>query len=210
MPKLALVTLLQLTASEKLTDTVVAMPIEVPPVAGVVLETVGGVVSAAAVDAKLAVTDAACVIVTVQAPVPVQAPLQPLKVALAPGVAFSVTTVPDAKFCVHDAPQLSPAGVAIATVPLPVPALATVSVYFGFSVKVALAAWFALIVRLQVATLLLAQAPPHDANWKPSAGVAVSVVAVPVSRLTAQVAPQFNPPVDEVMLPEPVLVAVSV
>ena len=43
---------------------------------------------------KLAVTDCAALIVTVQMPVPVHAPLQPPKVEPAAGVAVRVTGVP--------------------------------------------------------------------------------------------------------------------
>ena len=47
------------------------------------------------VGVKVAVTVAAAVRVTVQAPVPMQpSPLQPLKMAFAAGVALSVTSVP--------------------------------------------------------------------------------------------------------------------
>src|SRR5262245_66505469 len=59
---------------------------------------------------KVAVTDIAALIVTVQVPVPVQAPLQPVKVAPAAGVAVSVTAVPLLKAAEHVAPQLMPAG----------------------------------------------------------------------------------------------------
>jgi hypothetical protein len=43
---------------------------------------------------KVAVTERAWLIVTVQAPVPEQSPLQPAKVEPAVGVGVSVTTVP--------------------------------------------------------------------------------------------------------------------
>jgi hypothetical protein len=43
---------------------------------------------------KVAVTDRAWLIVTVQAPVPVQSPLQPANVEPAAAVGVSVTTVP--------------------------------------------------------------------------------------------------------------------
>ena len=43
---------------------------------------------------KVAVTVVAALMLTVQAPVPVHAPVQPLKVEPAAGVAVSVTTVP--------------------------------------------------------------------------------------------------------------------
>src|SRR5207249_2757507 len=80
---------------------------------------------------KVAVTVVAAERVTVQAPVPEQLPpLQPVKVEPAAGVAVSVTAVPLAKLAVHVAPQVMPAG-ALVTVPLPVPALLTVSAKVG-------------------------------------------------------------------------------
>src|SRR2546422_8375468 len=57
-------------------------------------------------------------------------PVQPVKVEPAAGVAVSVTAVPLAKLAVHVAPQVMPAG-ALVTVPLPVPALLTVSAKIG-------------------------------------------------------------------------------
>ena len=56
-----------------------------------------------------------------------QAPLQPVKLEPAAGVAVSVTVVPLAKSVAQVAPQAMPAG-ELATEPFPVPALATVSV----------------------------------------------------------------------------------
>ena len=58
---------------------------------------------------------------TWQVPVPVQSPLQPVKVEPPAGVAVSVTRVPELKL----APQEMPAGL-LETVPEPVPDLATV------------------------------------------------------------------------------------
>jgi hypothetical protein len=77
--------------------------------------------------AKLAPTDLAALIVTVQAPVPEQLPLQPAKVAVADGVAVSVTTVPLVNEAEHVVPHEIPAGLLV-TVPVPVPASDTVSV----------------------------------------------------------------------------------
>src|SRR5437588_2390163 len=80
---------------------------------------------------KVAVTEVAAFIVTLQVPVPVQPPpLQPVKVEPAPGAAVSVTTVPGVKEAEHVAPQEIPAGLLV-TVPLPAPALETVSVEPG-------------------------------------------------------------------------------
>ena len=76
---------------------------------------------------KLAVTARAELIVTVQAPVPVQLPLQPVKVEPATGAAVKVTMVPVANAAEQLAPQEMPAG-ALVTVPVPTPVLLTVSV----------------------------------------------------------------------------------
>ncbi len=80
-----------------------------------------------AVAVKVAVTVFAASSVTVQGPVPLQAPLQPVKVEPEAGVAVRVTTVPVAKDAEQVEPQLMPAG-ALVTVPEPVPAPTTVSV----------------------------------------------------------------------------------
>src|SRR5438034_11842158 len=74
---------------------------------------------------KVAVTVVAAESVTVQAPVPEQPPLQPVKVEPAAGTAVSVTAVPFVKLAEQVAPQVIPAGVLV-TVPMPVPALETV------------------------------------------------------------------------------------
>src|SRR6266850_2369084 len=76
--------------------------------------------------AKVAVTARAAVIVTLQAPVPVQLPLQPEKVEPAAGAAVKVTVGPMVNEAVQVVPQEMPAGLLV-TVPLPAPALETVS-----------------------------------------------------------------------------------
>ena len=75
---------------------------------------------------NVAVTAALPVKVTLQVPVPVQAPDQPANVEVAFGTAVSVTMVPLVKLALHIAPQLMPAGL-LMIVPAPVPALWTVS-----------------------------------------------------------------------------------
>jgi hypothetical protein len=76
---------------------------------------------------KVAVTLVAALIGTLQAPLPLHAPLHAVKVEPLEGVAVSVTAVPCAKVVLHTVPQLMPAG-ELVTVPLPVPASATDSV----------------------------------------------------------------------------------
>ncbi len=77
----------------------------------------------------MAVTVVAALIVTVQVAVPEQPPpLQPEKVEPAAGAAVKVTEVPLANLVEQPMPpQTMPAG-ALVTVPLPAPALLTVSV----------------------------------------------------------------------------------
>src|SRR5439155_25510776 len=85
---------------------------------------------------KVAVTVVAAETVTVQGPVPAQPPpVQPVKVEPAAGAAVRVTVVPLVKLAAQVAPQLIPTG-ALVTVPLPAPALLTVSAKVG-SVNVA-------------------------------------------------------------------------
>ena len=77
---------------------------------------------------KVAVTEVAAVIVTVQVPVPLQPPpFQPVKVEPAAGVAVRVTAVPVVNAAEHVVPQEIPAGLLV-TVPLPAPDWETVSV----------------------------------------------------------------------------------
>ena len=60
------------------------------------------------------------------ATVPLQAPLQPVKLEPGAATAVSVTLAPFAKSSSQVAPQTMPAGLLV-TEPLPVPALTTVS-----------------------------------------------------------------------------------
>src|SRR5436309_3078665 len=97
---------------------------------------------------KVAVTVVAAETVTPHDPVPEHPPpAQPVKVEPAAAVAVSVTAVPLAKRGAPVAPQLIPAG-ELVTVPLPVPALLTVSAKVGRA-KVAVTVVAALRVTVQ-------------------------------------------------------------
>src|SRR5213592_1808343 len=175
----------------------VRVPEIVAPAVGVMMEAAGGVMSV-----NVAVTVVAALTVTVQAPGPEQPPpLQPLKVEPAAGAAVSVTAVPLAKLAAQVAPQVMPAGLLV-TLPAPVPALETVSVKVC-RVKVAVTVVAALRVTVQAPGP--EQPPPlQPLKVEPAAGAAVSVTAVPLVKLAAQVAPQVMPAGLLVTVPAPV------
>jgi len=75
---------------------------------------------------KVAVTASAAFIVSVQVPVPLQAPDQLTKYAPLLGTGVSFTTVPAAKAALQVGAHVMPAGLLV-TVPLEVPANVTVS-----------------------------------------------------------------------------------
>ncbi len=86
---------------------------------------------------KVAVTMVAEFTVTLQVPVPVQAPPQPVNAIPASGAAVRITGVPAVNENEHVAPQLIPAGLLV-TVPVPVPNFETVSASCGVKVAVTL------------------------------------------------------------------------
>src|SRR5258706_3908322 len=157
-------------------------------------------------------TLAAAFMVTVQAPVPEHAPVQPVKVEPAVGVGVSVTIVPWLKLALQVAPQLMPAGV-LATVPVPVPLRVTLSANGGGGagplLKFAVAVTAELIVRLQLP--VPEQAPLQPVKVEPAFGVAMRVMTVFARRSEKQALPQSNPAGFEVTRPAPVpaLVIVS-
>lgn len=148
---------------------------------------------------KVAVTDLAASIVTVQVPVPVQVPDQPVKSESDVGAAERVTMVPTAKVAVQLAPQLIPAGDDV-TVPLPLPVLATPNE--KVLVKVAVTDLPAFMVTVQVTPLALSH-PAHAVKIESAAGVAVRVTTVPVTKAPEQVTPQSIPAGEEVTVPAP-------
>jgi hypothetical protein len=152
--------------------------------------------------AKVAVTDAAAVMAIVQVPVPLQpAPLQPVNVEPPAGAAVSVTDVPWPKLAEQVPPHEMPPGLEV-TVPLPVPALVTPSVYV-LSVKVAVTDAAAVTVTAQV-PVPEQPAPLQPANVEPAVGAAVSVTVVPWPKLAEQVPPHEMPPGLDVTVPAPV------
>src|SRR3989449_11559676 len=93
-----------------------------------------------------------------------------------------------------------PAG-ALVTVPLPVPALETVSAKVG-RVKVAVTVVAAETVTTH-APVPEQPAPLQPPKVEPAAGAAVSATAVPLVKLAAQVAPQVMPAGGLVTAPAP-------
>jgi hypothetical protein len=124
---------------------------------------------------KIAVTLLAWVMVTRHVPVPLQAPVQPVKAERYPGVAVRVTSEPYPKLALHVLPQLMPLGLLV-TVPVPVPDFETVKLNI-WSVKIAVTSRAWVIVTLQVPVPV--QAPLQPAKVEPVAGVAVRVTGVP-------------------------------
>ncbi len=159
---------------------------------------------------NVAVTVLAVLMLTTQVlVVPVQAPDQPPKVEPLADAASSVTELFSAKAELQVAPQLMPDGL-LTTVPLPVPALVTVSVG-GPPTNVAVTVLAVLMLTTQVLVVPV-QAPDHPPKVEPLAGAAVSVTEVFSAKLALHVVPQLMPDglLVTVPLPVPALVTVSV
>src|SRR5579872_2645140 len=157
---------------------------------------------------NVAVTALAADMVTLQVPVPEQAPLQPAKVEPAAAVSLRVTTVPLLKFALQVPGQEIPAGLLL-TVPVPVPANVTESAKVVTEVlKVAVTALAAVMVTLQVP--VPEQAPLQPAKVDPAAAVAVRVTGVPLAKLALQVLGQVMPAGLLLTDPEPVPASVTV
>jgi hypothetical protein len=107
---------------------------------------------------------------TVQAPVPVQAPLQPRKTELLEGVGVSVTLVFTSYIFEHVLPQLIPAGLDV-IVPVPVPVLDVVSVYC--LTKFAVTLFTAVISTKHLLFASIELQPDQELNLVPESGVAV-------------------------------------
>ena len=122
---------------------------------------------------KVAVTLCAEFILTMQLPVPVQTPLQPVKVEVASAAAVNVTDDPDEYVAEHVEPQLMPPTLLV-TVPEPVPAFVIVNM-FGFFVNVTLTDFAESTVTMHGPVPV--QAPLHPVNEDVLSGVAVKVTS---------------------------------
>jgi hypothetical protein len=123
---------------------------------------------------NVAVTFCAAVMVTVHVPTPEHPPpLQPANVEPTDGAALSCTNVPYVYGSVQSAPQETPAGFEV-TVPAPVPAFATVSVYeTGVQVKSPPIALLQLPFAIRVCT-------HHETGFPAVIGDQVYVLPVPL------------------------------
>jgi hypothetical protein len=130
---------------------------------------------------NVAVTARACVIDTVHAPVPEQAPLQPAKLAPLPAAAVSVTEVPLAKLPLQVLPQLMPP-VFDVTVPVPLPAFVTASVKLTPELLNVAVTLRAAVIDTVHAVAVPLHAPPQPPNVDPLAAAAVSVTDTIVQR----------------------------
>jgi hypothetical protein len=158
-------------------------------------------VYAVAVPPNVAVTVVALSSVTTHAPVPLQPPpLQPLKVAPGAGVSDSVICVPERNVALHVIRQLIPVG-ELVTVPVPVPAKATVSTVGTETAKFAVTD--VLVPRVTTHGPRPAQAPLHPVNAEPEAGVGVKVTCVPLANMKVHAVPQSIPAGELVTAPEP-------
>jgi hypothetical protein len=156
---------------------------------------------------KVAVTDRACVMETVQVPVPVHAPVQPVKAEPLPAVAVNVTLVVSTNEAVQVAPQLIPLGLEEIE-PVPVPLVLVVRVQVGTVAKVAVTDRACVMETVQVPVPV--QAPLQPVKADPLLAVAVNVTLVVSTNEAVQVAPQVMPLGLDEIEPEPVPAAAVV
>jgi len=162
-------------------DVTVPVPV---PVRLTVSADVGTVVNAAST-----VVSAESVNVHVGLVVHAPALFQLVKVEPAAGVAVRVT-LPCGREAVHVAPQLMPAGDEV-TEPVPLPVLlVTVRLTGGGASNAAFTLVLALSVNVQTGSVVQLPAFVQPAKVEPAAGLAVSVMLLPVGNAAEHVAPQ--------------------
>jgi hypothetical protein len=151
---------------------------------------------------KVAVTIVAAETVTAQVPVPMHPPPdQPVKSESLAADALSMTMTPELNIELHVAPQFTPAGDEV-TVPLPVPAFATVTANeLIANVAVADLAWSMVTMHVGIVPV---QAPPQPVNELVAEAPAVRVTIAPWLNVPEQVDPQSIPVGDDVIVPVPV------
>ena len=160
---------------------------------------------------NVAATVRAVVMLTVQVPVPVQAPVHPAKVEPVPAEAARVTLVPLEKFALHEVPHAIPPGVEV-TVPLPVPFLVSVRAYEVGVLRAKAAVTLFAPSTTKVQLPVPVQAPLQPEKVDPAAEVALRARLVPPAMLALQALPQSMPLGLEATapLPVPVLPTVTV
>jgi hypothetical protein len=140
-------------------------------------------------------------IVTMQAPVPLHAPLQPANVEVPSEVAASVTDVPEEYAAEQVEPQFIPDG-ELVTVPDPVPVFETVNI-FGFLVNVAVTLFAAFIVTMHAP--VPEHAPVQPVKTDVESETADNETNEPESNDNTQVPKlQFSPAGELATVPEPV------
>src|SRR5262249_41069596 len=143
--------------------------------------------------AKVAVTDCAAFTVTVQVlTVPVQPPLQPVKVEPAAGVAVKVTAGPIVKGGGQGAPPENPVGAPGTGGVAGEPRVLVRGRGKDGGGRLAGTEGAACTVRVQVLAVPV-QPPLQPVKVEPAAGVAVNVTAVPIVKDVEQVVPQEIP-----------------
>ena len=155
---------------------------------------------------NVAVVDLAAFIVTAQGLVPNEAhpaPLQPVNVEPAVGLAVNVTSSLKSYTSLQSPPQLIPAGKDV-TVPAPVPSLDTDNKNVS-NVNVAVVDLAAFIVTAQGLVPNEAHpAPLQPVNVEPAVGLAVNVTSSLKSYTSLQSPPQLIPAGKDVTVPAPV------
>ena len=137
------------------------------------------------------------------AAVPVHLPDQPLKTEPEAAAAVKVTAVLALSEVLHVPPHEMPAGLDV-TVPEPVPALATETVYFTGALTVNVATQVALpLIDLLTDALVPLQLPDQPLKVDPDAAAAVNVTTLPLRNRCVQSLPHEMPDGDEVTLPAP-------
>ena len=152
---------------------------------------------------NVAVKLRAWLIATVQGPVPVQAPLQPVKVEPVVAAAVRVTGVPAGKAPLQVLLHAIPVGEDV-TMPDPVPLMVRVRGYVVEVPRVKVAVTLLPASTTRVQPPVPVQAPLQPVKVEPEAGVALRAMLVPEVKEALQLPPQSTPLGLEATVPVPV------